>query len=75
MWKDHRCYGYTTIRAFRSGAFVKVDTTSEWYLYNFYLDNKQKNHGRLEIRTFQEMRNFVSPRGHVISSIYPPCGW
>ena len=26
IWKDHRCYGYTMIRAFRSGAFIKVDT-------------------------------------------------
>ena len=29
------------IRAFRSGASVKVDTISEWYLYNWYLYNKQ----------------------------------
>ena len=29
MEKDHRYYGNTMIRAFRSGAFVKVDTISE----------------------------------------------
>ena len=30
------------IRAFHSGAFFKVNTISEWYLYHWYLYNKQK---------------------------------
>ncbi len=30
MWKDNRCYGYTIIRAFCGGTFVKVNTISEW---------------------------------------------
>ena len=49
-----------------------------WYFIGVYII-KRTLHGRLEIRKFSSgvekifqhsKRNFVSPRGHVISSIY-----
>ena len=48
-----------------------------WYFIGVYVI-KRTLHGRLEIRNFSSRvekifhskRNFVSPRGHVISSIY-----
>ena len=49
-----------------------------WYFIGVYIINRTL-HGLLEIRNFssrvekifqQSKRNFVSPRGHVISSIY-----
>ena len=61
-WKDHCCYGDTMIGAFRSGALVKVDTISEWYLYNcFYVINRTL-HGRLKIRNFSSRVEIYLPR-------------
>ena len=72
-WKDHRCYGYIINRAYLSEMV--------WYFIGVYIINRTL-HGLLEIRNFfsrVEKRNFLSPRGHVISSIRvisynPDCG-
>ena len=74
MWKYHRCYGYIINRAFRR---KKLFQWNVWYFIGAYIINRTL-HGRLEIRhcssrvenIFQHSkRNFVSSRGHVISSI------
>ena len=51
--KDHRCYGNTMIRTFRSGAFVNVDIRFQngIYIIGIYIVNRIL-HGCLEIRNF-----------------------
>ena len=73
MWKGHRCYGYIINRAYLSEIV--------WYFIGGYIINRTL-HGRLEIRNLfsrVEKRNFLSPHGHVISSVRvisynPDCG-
>ena len=58
MWKYHRCYGYIINCAFHTKKLLKWNgLVVHWCSYNRTL------HGCLEIQ------NFVSPHGHVISSI------
>ena len=76
LWKDHRCYGYITNRPFHTKKPLKWNGL----VFNWCLYNKITLHGRLEIWNFScahswnifqhEKRKFVSPSGHVISSIY-----
>ena len=68
MWKYHRCLGYIINRVFHTKKTVKV----KWFGSSlvFSIINRTL-HGRLEIRNSLLVlkRNFVSPSGHLISSI------
>ena len=76
MQKYHLCCGYIINRAFHTKKLLKWNgLVFHWCLYSINITL----HGRLEIRNFSSRvekifqhskRNFVSPRGHVISSIY-----
>ena len=83
-WKDHHCYGYIINRAFRS---IIQNVKLTWYFIGVYIINRTY-HGHLEIQNFSShvikhfwnivqhsKINFVSPRGHVISSIYSNQTW
>ena len=77
--KYHRCYGYTINRAFH---IRKLLSEMIWYFFGVCIINVTL-HGRLEIRNFScrvekyftrvfqhSKRNFVFPRGQVISHMY-----
>ena len=74
MWKYHRCHGFTINRAFHTKSYL-----SQMVLYFVsrvfvFVSRVEKNISRVsaanEWNIFQHSkRNFVSPRGHVISSI------
>ena len=77
MWKDHRCYGYQKKEVpLAANRFL---SEMVWYFIGVYIINKtfitwplgDTDHSSCVLKIiFQLMeRNFLSPRGHVISSI------
>ena len=66
MWNYHLCYGYIINRAFHTKKLLKWNgLVFHWCLYN-----KEDITWPLGDTNFLfSKRNFVSPRGHVISSI------
>ena len=71
MWKYRLCYGYIIYRAFHTKKLLKWnDLVIHWCLYlalKKYFTSEPANEWNIIL---QSKRNFVSPRGHVISSIY-----
>ena len=80
MWKYHLCHGYIINHAFHTKKLLKCnDLVFHWCLYNkknitwplggtkfLFLCGKNIS----LIRCAHSKRNFVSPRGHVISAIF-----
>ena len=69
MWKYHRCYGFIINHSFRTKKLLKWNgLVVHWCLYN-KIRNFSSRVKKI-FHSFQHSRNFVSPRSHVISSMY-----
>jgi len=80
MWKYHLCYGYVINRAFHTKKLLEWNgLVFHWCLYNKKNITWPLGDTKFLFSCWKNIfehskRNFVSPRGHVISSMYVNLG-